>query len=402
MIKLINKKLKNLLLFTLLIFVHSLTFAQVYEYDYQNDLTDEYEEVSNEEQNNSQETTEVQEETPIEKEIFKDNKKYKTQIIDSNDATFISRTNSYHAFFTSLGTTILTDYFTAGLKLSAEYNYGFKNTPIYTGFGINGTLNFPQFNYPYTYKIEGDKMLKPIEPGSENFTEYINNNLFYIDKTSFIKTVFKPGQGKVLLITRPRRFGKTLTMSTFYEFLRINPKDPNNADDTSYQEALFKDTKIFKDKEFCSEYMGKFPVIFITLKSVEGPTFEEAFNQLGYIIYDLLSQFTYLISSEKLSNNDKERVASFNEPLKVQYIYKGGKPLTKGYKKAMELMGTDVSNTLFVGDQIFTDIWGAKSTGLYSILLDPINPKEEIQIVLKRYLERVVLHFYKGEKKKGI
>ena len=149
-------------------------------------------------------------------------------------------------------------------------------------------------------------MIKPIQPGTEFFSEYSSNNLFYIDKTPFIKTVFKEGQGKVFLITRPRRFGKTLTMSTFYEFLRINPKDPNNADDTSYQEALFKDTKIFEDKEFCSEYMGKFPVIFITLKSVEGPTFEEAFNQLGYIIYDLLSQFTYLISSEKLSNNDKE------------------------------------------------------------------------------------------------
>ena len=82
-------------------------------------------------------------------------------------------------------------------------------------------------------------MIKPIQPGTEFFSEYSSNNLFYIDKTPFIKTVFKEGQGKVFLITRPRRFGKTLTMSTFYEFLRINPKDPNNADDTSYQEALF-------------------------------------------------------------------------------------------------------------------------------------------------------------------
>ena len=65
-----------------------------------------------------------------------------------------------------------------------------------------------------------------------------------------------------------------------------------------------------------------------------------------------------------------------------------------GYKKAMELLGTDVSNTLFVGDQIFTDIWGAKGAGLYSILLEPINPKEEIQIVLKRYLEKIVLFCY--------
>ena len=152
-------------------------------------------------------------------------------------------------------------------------------------------------------------MIKPIQPGTEFFSEYSSNNLFYIDKTPFIKTVFKEGQGKVFLITRPRRFGKTLTMSTFYEFLRINPKDPNNADDISYQERLFKDTKIFEDKDFCSEYMGKFPVIFITLKSVEGLTFEEAFLKLGSIIKNLINNdFLYLFKSEKLIESEKENL----------------------------------------------------------------------------------------------
>ena len=149
-------------------------------------------------------------------------------------------------------------------------------------------------------------MIKPIQVGTEFFSEYSNNNLFYIDKTPFIKTVFKEGQGKVFLITRPRRFGKTLTMSTFYEFLRINPKDPNNADDTSYQERLFKDTKVFEDKDFCSEYMGKFPVIFITLKSVEGPTFELAFKHLTSVLYQVFQNFIYLLSSDKLNLNEKE------------------------------------------------------------------------------------------------
>ena len=60
----------------------------------------------------------------------------------------------------------------------------------------------------------------------------------------------------------------------------------------------------------------------------------------------------------------------------------------------MTRMGTNRSNTLFIGDQLFTDIWGANRTGLYSILVKPINPKEEIQIVLKRRLEAVVLWFY--------
>lgn len=66
-------------------------------------------------------------------------------------------------------------------------------------------------------------------------------------------------------------------------------------------------------------------------------------------------------------------------------------------------MGTDTDNTLFVGDQLFTDVWGAKRVGIRNILVKPIHPKEEIQIVLKRYLERVVLYFYirsaKREKK---
>jgi len=77
------------------------------------------------------------------------------------------------------------------------------------------------------------------------------------------------------------------------------------------------------------------------------------------------------------------------------YIYKANKPSKRGYKKAMELLEVKDTQTAFVGDQIFTDIWGANSAGVYSILVDPISPKEEIQIVLKRYLERIVLFFYK-------
>ena len=66
----------------------------------------------------------------------------------------------------------------------------------------------------------------------------------------------------------------------------------------------------------------------------------------------------------------------------------------------MEIMGTDFSTTLFVGDQLFTDVWGANLTGIYSILVKPIDPKEEIQIVLKRYLEKIVLFFYLREQKR--
>lgn len=101
-----------------------------------------------------------------------------------------------------------------------------------------------------------------------------------------------------------------------------------------------------------------------------------------------------------LSNNKEPRVAMFNKDVQVFTISKGGKPNPKGYRRAMELMGTDEQTTIFVGDQLFTDVWGANRTGIYSILVKPIHPKEEIQIVLKRYLEKIVLFFYLREQKK--
>ena len=98
-----------------------------------------------------------------------------------------------------------------------------------------------------------------------------------------------------------------------------------------------------------------------------------------------------------LSNNQKKRVEMFNQDVGTHYIFNAHKPATGNYKRAMELMGTDLSSTIFVGDQLFTDVWGAKRTGMKSILVKPIYPKEEIQIVLKRYLEKIVLHFYEKE-----
>jgi hypothetical protein len=96
-----------------------------------------------------------------------------------------------------------------------------------------------------------------------------------------------------------------------------------------------------------------------------------------------------------LSNNKEPRVKMFADAAGVRYIYKAGKPKPSGYRSAMEQMGTDTKNTLFVGDQIFTDVCGANLAGIRTFLVKPIHPKEEIQIVLKRYLEKVVLLCYR-------
>jgi len=101
-----------------------------------------------------------------------------------------------------------------------------------------------------------------------------------------------------------------------------------------------------------------------------------------------------------LSNNQSKRVSSFATQINAKYIENAHKPSTKNYFKAMGMMRTDTSNTVFVGDQLFTDVWGAKRAGIRNFLVKPIHPKEEIQIVLKRYIEKIVLFFYK--RKRGI
>ncbi len=88
-----------------------------------------------------------------------------------------------------------------------------------------------------------------------------------------------------------------------------------------------------------------------------------------------------------VSNNKEPRVKSFNEPMGATYVYKAGKPGTKGYLAACEKLGVEPDKAVFVGDQIFTDIWGANKTGLTSFLVKRIAFREEIQIHLKRILE---------------
>lgn len=100
-----------------------------------------------------------------------------------------------------------------------------------------------------------------------------------------------------------------------------------------------------------------------------------------------------------ISNNKDYRVQPFADAVESEFVYKAGKPSPKGYEEGMRRMKTDCQTTLFVGDQIFTDVWGANRAGIYSILVKQIAKHEEIQIVLKRKLERIVLKGYWKKKK---
>ena len=90
-----------------------------------------------------------------------------------------------------------------------------------------------------------------------------------------------------------------------------------------------------------------------------------------------------------VSNNGEERVRPFAEEVESIYLYKAGKPKRDGYEKAMQRMGTDTENTLFVGDQIFTDIFGGNRAGLDTVLTEPVDKStDEPQIVVKRWFEK--------------
>lgn len=100
-----------------------------------------------------------------------------------------------------------------------------------------------------------------------------------------------------------------------------------------------------------------------------------------------------------VSNNKVHRVKSFCDVVRTPYLYKAAKPSTKGYLRAVREMGCERDQVICIGDQLFTDIWGANRAGIRSILVEPISKKEKLQIVLKRIPEKIILFFCRPRKK---
>lgn len=147
-----------------------------------------------------------------------------------------------------------------------------------------------------------DQLLK-LPSGTQDYRELVTEHSYYVDKTSFLKTTFVKDPSRVLLITRPRRFGKSLTLSMFSYFLGLNYENP---DDLSLHYELFKDRDVLKDKEFCEQFMGKFPVIFISFKEAFGENFEIAYQRTANLIYETALKYKFLQESPKLLDEEKE------------------------------------------------------------------------------------------------
>ena len=138
-------------------------------------------------------------------------------------------------------------------------------------------------------------MKKKFPIGIDGFKKIRTNDFYYADKTMFIAELLH-NWGEVNLFTRPRRFGKTLNMSMLKCFFEIGGK-----------KELFEGLKIAQEKELCEKYMGQFPVISISLKSVDGPSYEIALAALRSIIGQEAMRFLFLRESEKLSKNERDR-----------------------------------------------------------------------------------------------
>ena len=159
-----------------------------------------------------------------------------------------------------------------------------------------------------------NKIFQSLPAGSSSFTEIRKEGCYYVDKTPYLKTVFSKESSTdktsslagspVLLFTRPRRFGKTLLMNMFEAFLKI---DSHNPGDTTLHNQLFHGTKITEDKAFCEKYMGKFPVICITLKNVFGKNFEDAYLKLAEVVALKAQEFSFLRGSPSLDDKEKAK-----------------------------------------------------------------------------------------------
>lgn len=138
-----------------------------------------------------------------------------------------------------------------------------------------------------------DSKKKKLPLGIENFEDLIRNDFYYIDKTGLIRDILKQ-PAKVTLFTRPRRFGKSLNMSMLEKF--FSPESDKH---------IFDGLVITQEKELCEKHMGRYPVISVSLKGINAPSYDTAFKMLVMMINEAAEKVQYLRNSERLSEAEK-------------------------------------------------------------------------------------------------
>ncbi len=155
--------------------------------------------------------------------------------------------------------------------------------------------------------MEGKKQMIPI--GIENFAELREKDFYFVDKTCMIRDLLE-SQSNVTLFTRPRRFGKSLSMSMLAHFFSMNG-----------DKRIFDGLEITKETELCAQYMGKYPVIVLSLKGIDAPTFDIACQMAVALMIGIASRFYFLRESENLSAPDRQRYENLiNDEMRVSTL----------------------------------------------------------------------------------
>ena len=193
---------------------------------------------------------------------------------------------------------------------------------------------------------------------TSNFAEIRQKDYYYIDKTGLIEELLRTPSTKVTLITRPRRFGKTLGMSMMAEFFDIK-KDSS---------SLFEGLSIYKNKELCQTWMNQYPTFFVTLREVDGLDYNKAFSRLTSIISELYNQYYYLIDSNKFTFHEKaafDRIAGMNT---------SSDEIECGLARLTKMMSVYYDKpVILLIDEYDVPLAKASAKGYYSEMLDTVR-----------------------------
>lgn len=219
-------------------------------------------------------------------------------------------------------------------------------------------------------------MGKKLLVGADIFDKLIKGNGYYVDKTEILYELVEETPNEVTLFTRPRRFGKTLTMSMMESFFDIRR---NSVD-------VFEGLNIMDRTEFCKEWMNRYPVLFISLKDVEGLTFEKAYGKLKTVIANLCKKHDYLESDVRVLPADAELFH------KLQYETADASNIEHSLMTIMRMMNAVYEMpVILLIDEYDVPLAKAHSNGYYQKMLDVIRGIMSISLKTNEYLKFAVI-----------
>lgn len=220
-------------------------------------------------------------------------------------------------------------------------------------------------------------MEKRIAVGGEDFIALRKANSYYVDKTELLYELVHDMNNAVTLFTRPRRFGKTLTMSMIESFFSIFKKEDND---------VFDGLKILKHQEFCAEYMNEYPVLFISLKDVEGMNFDSAFHMLKATLADLCKKH------ENLAKELTVNAADTDIFHRLMFKTAGTEEIKNSLKTIMRMMYTVYGKpVILLIDEYDVPLAKAQSNGYYRQMLDLIRGLMSASLKTNEYLRFAIV-----------